>query len=129
MSDGVQRLHLCVIGVVATVLGLDDGGCVAEHLRGVALSEPVGYHREAEITSAICEDFDALVAVKAPSLAGAAPSDAALDRGLASESSPRSVCQHTNAVRQAYGRNHARNRADLRLVKLLWHGALCRSIE
>src|SRR4029077_2247880 len=68
-------------------------------------------------------------AVKAPSLARAAPGDAALDRGLASESCPRSFCQHTNAVRQAYGRNHARNRADLRLVKLLWHGALCRSIE
>src|SRR4029077_2342498 len=129
MSDGVQRLHLCVIGVVAAVLGLDDGGCIAERLRGVALSEPVGCHGHAEITGGRCEGFDAFIAVKAPSLARAAPGDAALDRGLASESSPRSFCQHTNAVRQAYGRNHARNRADLRLVKLLWHGALCRSIE
>src|SRR4029077_6474669 len=76
-----------------------------------------------------CEGFDAFVAVKAPSLAGAAPSDAALDRGLASESSPRSFCQHTNAVRQAYGRNHVRNRTDLGLVKLLWHGALDRAFE
>src|ERR1700757_5401402 len=116
MSDGVQRLHLCVIGVVATELGLDDGGRVAERLRGVALSEPVGCHRHAEITSGRCEGFNAFVAVKAPSLAGAAPSDAALDRGLASESSPRSVCPHTHAVRQAYGRNHARNRTDLGLV-------------
>ena len=107
MCDGVQRLHLCVIGVVATVLGLDDGGCVAERLRGVALSEPVGCHRHAEITSGRCEGFDAFVAVKAPSLAGAAPSDAALGRSLASESSPRSFCQNTNAIRQAYGRNHA----------------------
>src|SRR3984893_5517337 len=107
MSDGVQRLHLCVIGVVATVLGLDDGGCVAERLRGVALSEPVGCHRHGKIMSGGCEGFDAFVAVKAPSLAGAAPNDAALDRGLASESSPRSFCQHTNAVRQAHGRNHA----------------------
>src|SRR5947208_17162111 len=107
MSYGVQRLHLCVIGVVATVLGLDDGGCVAERLRGVALFEPVGCHRHAEITGGRCEGFDALVAVKAPSFAGTAPSDAAFDRCFASESSPRSSCQHTNAVRQAYGRNQA----------------------
>ncbi len=126
-SDRVQRLHLGVVGIVATVLGFDHSRCGAERGFGIPLLEPVGGNRNTEIAGGGGKVVDRLDAVKTPGPASAIPADGAFDRRFAVECGPRSLREDADAMGQAHGRNHPRYDLDLAFVKAAGRAAVDRA--
>ena len=124
-GDGVERLHLRVIGVVAAVFRFQRAR--GRGHRGLRVAHLAPFRRRGfRIARGRRKSFDTLVAVETPAGAGARPGDRAVERLARRERAPGGLGEHADPIGQAHDLHDAGDRLDPRLVDLVGRGALDR---
>src|SRR6516164_10972066 len=117
-----------MIGVVAAVLGFEDGGSLWHLATRIADLAP--FRCTAGGVLGICgEPLHALIAVEAPGGAGSAPGHGLGERPARLERGPRRLREHADAIRQPDDPDRAGDYLGLGVVDLVWNRAFHRRAQ